>query len=88
MKRKFINGLLLVALMFASTSAFVSCKDYEEENYSDLLSKLGDTNKSLRDYVDLKIAGLQGEIDAMKLALQPTRDSLKWAYDSVGRVKS
>lgn len=88
MKRKFINGLLLVALMFASTSAFVSCKDYEEENYSDLLSKLGDTNKSLKDYVDLKIAALQGEIDAMKLALQPTRDSLKWAYDSVGRVKS
>lgn len=88
MKRKFINGLLLVALMFASTSAFVSCKDYEEENYSDLLSKLGDTNKSLKDYVDGKIAALQGEIDAMKLALQPTRDSLKWAYDSVGRVKS
>lgn len=88
MKRKFINGLLLVALMFASTSAFVSCKDYEEENYSDLLSKLGDTNKSLKDYVDVKIAALQGEIDAMKLALQPTRDSLKWAYDSVGRVKS
>lgn len=88
MKRKFINGLLLVALMFASTSAFVSCKDYEEENYSDLLSRLGDTDQNLRAWVQVQIDGLQGEIDNMKRALQPTRDSLKWAYDSVGRVKS
>ena len=27
MKKKIINGILLVALVFATSSAFVSCKD-------------------------------------------------------------
>jgi uncharacterized coiled-coil protein SlyX len=40
MKRKFINGLLAVAVMMAAASSFVSCKDYEEERFTELQQEL------------------------------------------------
>ena len=70
MKRKFINGLLLVAMVFASMSAFVSCKDTDGDNYADMQGKLADQNKSLRDYIGDVEAALQAQLDALKAAHQ------------------
>lgn len=62
MKRKFINGLLLVAMAFASTSAFVSCKDYEEDNYASIMEGLAD-EAWVKDYVQSEINALHNVID-------------------------
>lgn len=62
MKRKFINGLLLVAMVFASTSAFVSCKDYEEDNYASIMEGLAD-EAWVKDYVQAQITTLHNLID-------------------------
>ena len=32
MKKKIINGILLVAMLFAATTSFVSCKDNVDDN--------------------------------------------------------
>ena len=39
MKKKIINGLLFAVALVAATSSFVSCKDYEGDNYAELNEK-------------------------------------------------
>ena len=51
MKKKIINGILLVALIIAASSTFVSCKDNDSDVKTELYGK---------------IATLQAQIDALK----------------------
>ena len=54
MKKKIINGILLVALVFATSSAFVSCKDNDSDVKTELLAKIAD----LKDILIEKLATL------------------------------
>ena len=58
MKKKIINGLLFAVAMVAATSSFVSCKDYEGDNYAEfqekyatLLQAYNAQVKAMQDYV-------------------------------------
>ena len=42
MKRKFINGLLLLALFVGFTGSVVSCKDYDDEKLGNLDGRVAD----------------------------------------------
>ena len=55
MKKKFINGFLMVAMLFATTSSFVSCKDNVDDDFSDVYAQLSK-----------KSADLQAKIDSLK----------------------
>ena len=81
MKKKIINGILLVALVFAASSAFVSCKDNDADVKTELygeIAKLQAQIKQLQDdackcdgysksEVDAKIKALQDALDAINL---------------------
>ena len=56
MKKKIVNGILLVAILFAATSAFVSCKDTDSDVQAELLAK---------------IAALQTQLDNLKGQVGP-----------------
>ena len=56
MKKKIVNGILLVAILFATTSAFVSCKDTDSDVKADLTAK---------------IAALQAQLDNLKGQVGP-----------------
>ena len=56
MKKKIINGILLVAMLFATSSAFVSCKDNDADSQTETLSK---------------IAALQSQLDNIKQQVGP-----------------
>ena len=56
MKKKIINGILLVALIFATSSAFVSCKDNDSDVKTELYAK---------------IAALQSQIDQLNGQVGP-----------------
>ena len=56
MKKKIINGILLVAMLFAATSAFVSCKD---------------TDADYKSETDAKIAALQAQLDNLRGQVGP-----------------
>ncbi len=56
MKKKIINGILLVAMLFAATSAFVSCKD---------------TDADYKSETDAKIAALQNQLDNLRGQVGP-----------------
>ncbi len=49
MKKKIINGILLVALVFATSSAFVSCKDNDADVNTELLGKIASLKAELED---------------------------------------
>ena len=67
MKKRFTNGLLLVAFVAATLSSFVSCKDTEEDRYSDLQMKLLDNQyKIIRDVVEVDTKALEDKIKALE----------------------
>ena len=58
MKKKIINGLLFAVAMVAATSSFVSCKDYEGDNYAEFQEKYATLQEAynaqvqaMKDYV-------------------------------------
>lgn len=58
MKKKIINGLLFAVALVAATSSFVSCKDYEGDNYAELQEKYSTLEEAyqaqvqaMKDYV-------------------------------------
>ena len=51
MKKKIFNGILLVAILFAASSAFVSCKD---------------TDADVRTELDGQIALLKAQLEDLK----------------------
>ena len=62
MKKKFINGILMAALMFAATSSFVSCKDNIDDDLSDVYANLSKKSSDLQG----KINNLQEQINNIK----------------------
>ena len=62
MKKKFINGLLLVALFVGFTSSMVSCKDYDDEKITNLEGKLADEVNALKAQLDAQKAALEKQI--------------------------
>ena len=65
MKKKIINGLLFAVAMVAATSSFVSCKDYNGDNYAELQEK----------YLTMQ-AAFDNQVNAMKAyVLQSQYDS-------------
>ena len=56
MKRKLFNALLFGALVAASTSTFVSCKDYDDDIQS-LQAQIDANSKAIKDLEALIKAG-------------------------------
>ena len=47
MKKKIVNAFLLTALLASSVGTFVSCKDYDEDSYVDLRSRITDLKSQI-----------------------------------------
>ena len=68
MKKKFYNGLLLVAMIFATVGSFVSCKDYNEDLYAELQG-------TLTDRINDEVATLTEQIEALQQAQEACREN-------------
>ena len=66
MKKKFINGFLMVAMLFATTSSFVSCKDNVDDDLSDVYANLGKKSSELQDKINSVQNDLQRQIDEIE----------------------
>ena len=69
MKKKIINGIMMVALVAATSTSFVSCKDTNEDarvesraEYAALKGALGDLDSRLTD-LDSRYGGICGDIN-------------------------
>lgn len=74
MKKKIINVFLMMAVLTAALGSFVSCKDSDEDMYSDLQGKLADQNASLNEVLNAQISAMQLQLDKVK-AEQATSDA-------------
>ena len=64
MKKKFINGILMVALVAATSTSFVSCKDNDTD--VDLIGQIGNVRSDLQDKLD----GVNSRITTVKSELE------------------
>ena len=82
MKKKIINGILMVALLFAATTSFVSCKDNVDDELVPVYAQLSQQKTDLENRiasVESQLSGLQSQItqNATDIA------SLKKQYDAL-----
>ena len=68
MRKKILSALLLGLFTVASTSTFVSCKDYDDD-ISNLQEQITQNNTDLKKLVDDKIAIVNAEIQKVNDAL-------------------
>jgi len=66
MRKKIINGLLLAVAFVAISTALVSCRDYESDNYAELRGQIDDNNYLLSTLKAQQIADLQTELANLK----------------------
>lgn len=86
MKKKIINVFLMALISLVAVGTVVSCKDYEEDNYSELNGKFTNLNQQLQDRVDaLETARdkMQGELDQLKNDYAAGDEALKNRIDDL-----
>ena len=66
MKKKIINGLLMMALIVATTSSFVSCKDTVGDDISSINEKLYEQDDLIRTVLLVQISNLQNDLSLIK----------------------
>jgi hypothetical protein len=76
MKKKFINGFLMVAMLFATTSSFVSCKDNVDDDLSDVYANLGKKSSELQDKITSVQNDLQNQINNIKPVIYEYGDTI------------
>ena len=62
MKKKIFNGILLVAALFATSSAFVSCKDNDAD-------EITNARIEIQKNLNAQIADLKAQLDAVKASI-------------------
>ena len=80
MKKKIYNGLLLIAMLFATMSSFVSCKDYDEDAFADLQGQ----NVTLQELINSEINALNEQIEALEQAQKECKDNCEaWKQEII-----
>ncbi len=82
MKKKIINGILLVAMLFATSSTFVSCKDNDADSNTELLGKIANLEQQIKN-LQLQ-AGPQGPAGPAGAAGQNGKDGQDGLTPTIG----
>ena len=82
MKKKIINGILMVALMFAATTSFVSCKDNVDDELLPVYAQLSNMKSGLETRINdiqtqiNELKGLETKIEAQEVKIQNLQNEL------------
>ena len=93
MKKKIVNVFLMALLATATVGTVVSCKDYEEDNYSDLKGQITNV-EGLNNALEERVKALETAKDQMNQEIQSLKDQLGTADDDAtkntiyGRIAS
>ena len=86
MKKKIINGILMVALIFAATTSFVSCKDNVDDELIPVYEQLAKVKSDLESRVanvESKISALATQVDANSQAIKDLQAKLDTELASI-----
>ena len=79
MKKKIINGLLFAVALVAATSSFVSCKDYNGDNYAELQEKYA----TLQDAFRAQVQAMQDYV--LKTTFNETVGEINGKIDEINK---
>ncbi len=65
MKKKIFNGFLVAVMLLAGMSTFVSCKDYDEDSYNELKTRLN-SETTLREALQKQLEELAAYVKTIK----------------------
>lgn len=82
MKKKIINVFLMALLAMVTVGTVVSCKDYEEDNYSDLNGKFANLNEA----VDAQVAALEDRVGKLEEARTLIETDIQNLRNELGNV--
>ena len=94
MKKKIINGILMVALLFAATTSFVSCKDNVDDELVPVYAKLAQQKSDLEAQIQnlqLQLAALQGlgdQINQNTVAIQNLQNKLDLLQSNLDTINN
>ena len=91
MKKKIINGILLVAMLFAATTSFVSCKDNVDDEILPVYAQLTQTKNELSGRISAlegQIASLQSELNNVKADITTIKGQIADLQKDVNDLKS
>ena len=91
MKKKIINGILLVAMLFAATTSFVSCKDNVDDQILPVYAQLTQTKNDLSTRIsslESQIASLQSELNNVKGDITTIKGQIADLQKDVNDLKS
>ena len=84
MKKKFINGILMVALVGATSTSFVSCKDTSEDVKTDLMAQVNAVKANLEPRVEQA----EKDIDALEGRMTTAEGDIKTLKSDVTSLKN
>lgn len=90
MKKKIINGILMVAMLFAATTSFVSCKDNVDDEILPVYAQLTQTKNELSTRIsnlEGQITALQSELGNVKADVNTIKGQIATLQDDVNDLK-
>ena len=90
MKKKIINGILMVAMLFAATTSFVSCKDNVDDEILPVYAQLTQTKNELSTRIsnlEGQISALQSELGTVKSDVNTIKGQIATLQDDVNDLK-
>ena len=91
MKKKIINGILLVAMLFAATTSFVSCKDNVDDEILPVYAQLTKDKNELSGRISAlegQIASLQSDVNNVKGDVTTIKGQIAELQSDVNDLKS
>ena len=84
MKKKIINGILMVAMVVATSTSFVSCKDTSEDVKTDLMAQVNAVKANLEPRVEQA----EKDIDALEGRMDTAESDIKTLKSDVTSLKN
>ena len=87
MKKKIINGILMVALVAATSTSFVSCKDNSEDVRTDLLAQVNSDLEPRLKQAEKDIDALEAAHVRDSVRLDKLKADVSGIHDTLGIIK-
>ena len=85
MKKKIINGILMVALLFAATTSFVSCKDNVDDEITAVYANLAKQKTTLEE----QLSALQNQLNGLgdnSAEITKINDEIRKINEQLGKI--
>ena len=80
MKKKIINGILMVALLAATSTSFVSCKDNDEDVKTDLMAQI-------KNNLEPRVDQAEKDIDALETRMGTAENDITYLKGRVAGIR-